>query len=216
MSDLRLEFGFRTPLTRPDHPIHLESVLLYANIFAGVPENEARALLDRAIETHGEGDDRIYCASALFFDIAHTNVRFRTRRICLESYSDDVQSGLVRSKITNQISTDRGEVKGMLQEIPMMWVAKATAWLRVKDMEALGDLLSRTNYVGKYSMQGYGEISSVDAFESEEASAWERRLLPYEVPGAAKLQATISPPYFDRSRLRTAWMHPYLLDHCYG
>jgi CRISPR type IV-associated protein Csf3 len=216
MSDLRIEFGFRTPLTRPDHPIHLDSVLLYANIFAGVPENDARALLDRAIETYGEGEDRVYCASALFFDIDLSAVRFRTRRISVENYSSDIQSGLVRSNVTNQINTSRGEVKGMLQEIPIMWASKGTAWARIKDMDALGELLSRTNYVGKYSMQGYGQIGSVDVFESEDPDAWQRRLLAHEVPGSAKLHATISPPYFDRSRQRIAYMHPYLLDHCYG
>lgn len=217
MDALEVRMTFSSPVTRPKMPIHFESALLYASVFAGVDEAEARQLLDAAIHYEGEGAQGVYCASAILFDPPHHFVRFATRRFELDQFARDIRSGVVRARESSKVDRKSGPVRGWLEETPMMWVAGARAWLLCKDLEALGTLLGRLRFVGKHSKLGNGRISGVpEVFFSNERDAWKRRILPFEVEGSQELCATVRPPYWDRRTIQNSYLHPALLSGEFG
>ncbi|WP_273457007.1 hypothetical protein [Nevskia ramosa] len=216
MVNLELSFRFLSPITRPGMPIHLDAVLLYANIDAGMPEAQARALLEDAVDATGEGENRVYCASALLFDVELPFTRFATQKLSTLEFARAIHEGAVRDNINNKVDCERGSLKGRMAFIPMMWAPRAKAWLRCKSPEALNTLLANVQYVGKYSNNGYGQVGSIEPVEAANPDAWQRRILPFEVDGAAQLRATTVPPYWDRTKARNAFMHPDLISGQHG
>lgn len=211
---LEIQFGFRSPVARPSFPIHLDAVLLYASAPTPEAEPAARALLDAAIETVGEGDARVYCCSAIEFAEVESFTRFNTRRFEVDVLAGDIESGVVSAKASSKADTARGDVKGLLADIPMMWVSGAKAYARVRDMDAFEQLLANVRQIGKFGRLGYGRVSRIE-FDPESSApdeAWMRRVLPFAVEGSAPLRATVSPPYWDRRRAIDAYLHPALVS----
>lgn len=217
MRPLEVRFKLTSPVTRPKHPIHLDAALVYASIFEGMPEHEAFELLNAAIVSQGEGAKHVYCASAIFFDPQHHFTRFATRRFDLNELTRDIASGVTSTKSTTAVNLSSGAVRGRLDSIPMMWASTARAWLLCKNEDALANLLGNIRYIGKHSRLGAGRIDGVpDVFESDEAGAWMRRVLPFPVEGAAPIQATVRPPYWDKSTIQKAFLPPALLSGEFG
>ena len=210
---VEIRFGFRTAVAMPSFPIHLDAVLLYANAPRPDLETKARELLDRAIEVRGEGDDRVYCCSALRFDVNEQFVRYNTRHIDMRTYAKDIESGVLRDRAATAVNLNSGNVKGLLVEIPMMWVKDARAFEMVKSQEALDLLLDNVRQIGKYARTGCGIVSSIetDTMTSESQNRWMERVLPFYVDGAAPIRATVFPPYWNRLKIRDAFLHPALL-----
>lgn len=211
---VEVRFGFRSPVAKPSYPIHFDAVLLYANAVTPEQEPSVRELLDRAVASHGEGERRIYCCSALSFIEAETFTRFNTRRFEVDVMARDIDAGLLRAKPGSKVDTQRGDVKGLLADIPMMWASQARAYARVTDLEAFKQLLASVRQIGKFGRLGSGRVRSIEFDPESQApdDAWMRRVLPFAVDGAAPLRATVSPPYWDRRRIQDAYLHPALLD----
>lgn len=210
---IEVVFHFKGPVARPAHPIHLDAVLLYANAPTPDLEDAARKLLDEAVQSVGEGQHRVYCCSAIAFNEVETFTRFNTRRLDLSTYAEDIASGLVSAKASSVVDTSRGDIKGMLADIPMMWVSEAKAYVRVKNTAAFDQLMRGVRQIGKFGRLGYGRVFAPEYNTADPVAddAWMRRVLPFAVEGAAPIRATVSPPYWDRRRVIDAFVHPSLL-----
>lgn len=211
--DIEIEFRFCAPVSAPKHPIHLESVLLYSSIFKRTPEDEAWDLLDRALATEGEGDDRVYCASALVFHDVQPFVRSSTRRTVAATLAEHMRIANIQYRPNSKLDVGRGPHKNVLRDHPMIWTTHASAWAKVADLNAFGQLLSRVTAIGRDVRLGYGAVSEVRSYPSSDSEAWRRRVLPNPVPGAASIVGPIRPPYWDKSLNREAFIHPYLLEN---
>ena len=217
MDALEIRMTFASPVTRPKMPIHFESALLYASIFAGVDEGEAKRLLDAAIAYQGDGALGVYCASAILFDPPHHFTRFATRRFDLHDFARDIRRGVVKAKESLKVDLGSGPIRGWLNDVPMMWTAGARAWLLCKDSDALATLLGRLRFIGKHSKLGSGQMDGVpDVRLSDEPEAWKRRILPFHVDGAQEIAATVRPPYYDRRNIQKAYLHPALISGEFG
>lgn len=216
MEAIELTFELASPLTRPAMPIHLDAVLLYASIDAGMPEAEARRLLDEALDRQMHASGPVYCASALLFEPGQPFTRFATRHFSVDVMARDIRNGVVDARAESKVDTASGPVRGRLTFIPMMWTRRAKAWVQCRSPDALNELLSNVQYIGKSKNLGFGRVTSILPSVGSNPDAWMRRILPFPVDGAAPLRATVRPPYWDRSSIQDSYMHPDLISGEYG
>ncbi len=222
MTTYCLSFQLETPLVRPSMPIHIESALLYAAIFSGMPETEAQTYLDAAIPFNGDRESGCYEASAILFTPTLTFTRFVTRHFSVDDYSRDIARGVVNARPASMVNLQSGPIRARLDHFPMLWATGGSAWLNILDLDAFGELVHCFTHVGKHTANGFGRLKILPTgrryslTHADDPNAWQRRILPFPVDGAEPIRATVRPPYWDRRNQQDAYMHPSLISGDHG
>ena len=207
MQPLRINFTLERPMRVPEYPIHLDALLAWASVHladqAGSAEPYA-AQDDLPLQEHGEGDDRVWCASQLLFvPLAPPEQWVMTKRF--ESDSLAARKGTVFTDGPNKLTQGTGPFKSFMWSESVQWVETVTAYA-VGDPAKIESLLAEVKSIGKLRRHYMGAIVSRAITEDARAyEAWKLRVMPTHEPGYEPVQATTRPPYWDRTKQRIAY-----------
>ncbi len=183
MKPFRVEFELTGPMTRPDHPIHLDSLIAHqlvkTTLLLGASVAEMRAATaDLPLQKMIVGEDWIWAASTLAFNWSSApfqDVGIRNFRSCHIAKYVDVLSGV---KFTSKIETDRGIQKTEQYAVSMQYADTAVAY-GIGDIAKIQSLLEGIETLGARRRHATMAVLSVKVIEDNRGhDLWQKRYLP--------------------------------------
>jgi hypothetical protein len=203
MTPVLIRFHLSTPLCSPDHPLHLDSLLAWAEVDrAG---GDLAAMDNLPLARHTGADGRwVWCASHVVYQVLWRNPIPYTRAFEPWQWGED--KDCVFAKGPNVVTQGSGPCKGYQLMARGLQVPVAVAWA-VGDPEGIADLLGRVRNLGKLARLDMGRVGRVEVVPDEHAAEWWRlRAMPAELPGYARSVETLRPPYFRRDLREDVWV----------
>lgn len=226
MTRLEVVFTMKGEISPPQHPLHLDALLAYARVKSRMDLDDPEALVgtddlrrierDLPLGLAEHDNDRVWMASALHYDgIVGRCSRFLVRKFDCEAFGRAVGSRFVRFGTLDLeknpsgdrlINTGSGEYKNCQEFYPMATVRTIKAWC-LGDQDSIEDLLAHITHLGPYRRNGAGEIASISVSpcSAELGDRWVRRIMPWQLPGYAKIYAACEAPYWAPENRREAW-----------
>lgn len=204
---IQVRFRLVRPMHLPSYPIHLDALLAWAR----VQEAEEQGMddpyatqEDLPLERSGRGEDAVWCASQILArPLAPPMQLVMTKRFELDALAHAKDRAF--SGGPNKLPMGTGPFKAFVLNAPVAWVGEVVAYA-LGDPERVGELLERVPSIGKLRRNTLGKIAERRILpDSRAREAWKLRVMPDPIPGYQPIQATIAPPYWDKTRRRTAY-----------
>lgn len=198
----RVEWRLTTPMTSPDHPIHLDALLAWAAVDADDGDLSSQDKLP--LKYHEDDDGRwVWMASQLFPDVQSREQLFRIRKFDTWTWGEDWNTKYVGAGKSHKPGT--GPYKGYVFHTPMIHAPTVRAW-GVGDIHAVRSMLDRVTNIGSLRRLDHGRIAEFSVTEDGAALAlWGLRTRTEALEGYLPAIATVRPPYFQR----------HLREECY-
>lgn len=206
MEPLRVELTLQTPMIEPAFPIHLDALLAWAAVEEAT-ELSRRDPLTAQEELPLQRVGEVWAASALqFTQVATPTTTFTTKRTDVGLIADSLNTGAV-TRAANKLSLNSGPFRQALTFHQTRQPESAVAWC-VGERSDIERLLDRISYLGARRRLGHGEIGSrIVSTDKSAHTRWKERIMPEPADGYFPVRAVLSPPYWDRTREKNAWVH---------
>lgn len=229
MKPLRCEWELSTDVVGMTLPLHLDSLVAYAQTeehlrtqdldVMGAELRELAAELP--LRKHSNNGDWCWMASALIpSQQAGHSMRMWTRKTDVYDYAHRVEAQQINVRFQSKpyearINTNSGLMKNCFQFIPARTIRKFTAYC-IGDPDRLLELLSPEsgyiNHLGARGRSGFGRIKCFEIVEDEAASIhWSQRILPWPQDGFEPIYAANKPPYWAAENKVMSYIPAHLL-----
>lgn len=220
MDSLKVSFTLGKPIAIPSHPIHLDSLLAWANVHReqakGNWDENFKSKDDLPLEcvTHDSGDFFWKASQLLYRHDSYPFTEYMTRQMELEEWMYDRKIGRWGGKSRNKFDQGTGIYKRYYFQDFYIKVANVHAYC-VGDSDAVHESLKHIHGIGRQMRNGWGKVKSFSVGKIDaDACKWNRRTIPawgYEhtTDQHAKVSAVTRPPYWKRKNLCMA----YALKH---
>jgi len=210
MTPLRIHWKMLTPAILSDQPLHFDSLLAWAAAMRA--EDDLYPIQDAIDDLPLQKDVRdsgwVWKASHLEFKhLLCTQPMVYYRAQDPELIADEKREiGGVDYGRKRVIDPNKGSNKRCVIYASMRYVSEAEAWC-IGDKDAIKDLLSDIDNLGKLARLDYGRVLSVSVNEDKRAfEFWKRRTLPWPEPEYARTVSVCTPPYWDRRKQTECWV----------
>lgn len=202
MQALRIEFTLNGHVGEMAYPLHLDSLLAFAQ--TEVNNGDWRNLvlpLEKA--------DDVYKGSALLFERDGASLFTRYKRMEKSIFIDGIGKYTYTPGKTRYVETAGGQYKGSVINTPVFYSHKAVAYC-IGNKGKIIDLLKHIRTLGPLAKLGLGRIININVVEDKSAlTRWEERVLPW-CPSKDlyyPVHAAFTFPYWDVCKMKDCWIH---------
>lgn len=240
LQGLRLTWQLGSPVVMGAHPIHVDSLLAYAQVqetledmglrrdageeYAQASDALIRELAERPLPLARDERDGLWVWKASAIRpaegaCAHA-LRHWTRRTDPYDHANRIEAGQLDGRFSlplkpysQKLDTQRGAFKQIFKFYPVKDVEFVHAWV-VGDRDRIEELLSHHRFVtnlGSKARMGHGRVIDFKIVSDPSAETrWQERVLPWDHDGAEQLQLATHPPYWAPENVGLAWARPDL------
>lgn len=207
MIPLRVAFRLIRPMCVPAHPIHLDALLAWASVQEAERlgrEDAFAAQDDLPLEEYRSNGQKVWCASQLLITPQSPPMQMvMTKRFEIDALAR--AKGKAFSGGPNKLAMGTGPYKAFVINQPIQWTDTVVAYA-IGERERVIELLAYIHSIGKQRRNQMGKISTCTVTEDVRANrAWKLRLMPDPMDGYLPIEATIAPPYWDKTRRQRAY-----------